>query len=194
MKKTLLLIIALTAAIGLTACHKDCVCKYYRKGAEYEKKVAKGLHFSLDGQLRFNQNFTNFDRLRVGAGLDYTFWKKRLKVGAAGFYLLGDTGSYYEHRGRVQATVAYTERIGQFRIGVRARAQSTFYDERRGEHKFNPKTYFRGRLQFEYDFFSKPVKLFASTEFFLRLYKKDNYIVDNFRTMGDDLPAPVRQR
>ena len=152
-------------------------------GAEYEKKVAKGLHFGVDGQLRFNQNFTNFDRMRLGAGLDYTFWKKRLKVGVAGFYLLGDEESYYEHRGRIQATVAYTERIQQFRIGVRARAQSTFYDERHGEHKFNPKTYFRGRLQLEYEFFSKPVKLFASTEFFLRLYKKNNYFIDDFRTI-----------
>ena len=152
-------------------------------GVEYEKKVVKGLHYGMDGQVRFNQNFTNFDQLRLGAGLDYTFWKKRLKVGAAGFYLLGDKGSYYEHRGRIQATLSFTERIQQFKIGLRVRAQSTFYDERRGEHKFNPKTYLRGRLQFDYEFFGKPVKLFASTEFFLRLYKKDNYIVDNFRTM-----------
>ena len=153
-------------------------------GVEYEKKVVKGLHFGLDGQLRFNQNFTNFDRLRLGAGLDYTFCKKRLKVGAAGFYLLGDKGTYYENRGRVQATLSYTERIQQFKIGLRARAQSTFYDERRGEHKFNPKTYFRGRLQFEYEFFGKPIKIFASTEFFLRLYKKDNCFIDNFRTIA----------
>ena len=153
-------------------------------GVEYEKKVLKGLHFGLDGQLRFNQNFTNFDRLRIGAGLDYSFWKKRLKVGAAGFYLLGDKGNYFEHRGRIQGTLAYTERIQQFKIGVRARVQSTFYDERRGDHKFNPKTYFRGRLQFEYDFFGKPLKIFASTEFFLRLYKKDNCFIDNFRTIA----------
>lgn len=151
--------------------------------AEYEKKIVKGLHFGLDGQVRFDQNLTNFDRVRIGGGFDYNFWKKRIKADIAGHYILGNQGNYYENRGRILASIAYTEEIKQFEIGLRARVQSTFYDERKGEHKFNPKTYFRGRLQAEYKLFSKPVKFFASTEFFLRLYKRNNYIVDNFRTI-----------
>ena len=152
-------------------------------GAEYKKKVVDELNFGLEGMLRFNQNFTNFDQVRVGTGFDYALWKKRLKVSATGLYMLDNAGSYFEHRGRVYGSLSYTESIWQFRIGVRARVQSTFYDERHGKHKFNPKTYFRGRLQLEYEFFSKPIKLFTSTEFYLRLYKKNNYFIDNFCTI-----------
>ena len=151
--------------------------------AEYEKKIVDEFRFGAEGLFQFNQKFTNFDQLRVGAGFDYSFWKKRFKIATMGYYILNDEGSYFENRGRIQTSFSYTERIQQFRIGLRARVQSTFYDECHGEHKFNPKTYFRGRLQLEYEFFSKPVKMFASTEFYLRLYKKGDYFIDNFCTI-----------
>ena len=40
MKKTIFTLIVLIA-ISLTACHKDCVCKYYRKGKLYDVKTWK---------------------------------------------------------------------------------------------------------------------------------------------------------
>lgn len=58
MKKTLLLIIALTAAIGLTACHKDCVCKYYRKGKLYDIKTWKDKNVTEEDCNGMNDSYT----------------------------------------------------------------------------------------------------------------------------------------
>lgn len=150
----------------------------------FEQKIVKGFDFGLEAEGRFDRNFTSFDRFKLGAGFDYSFLKhKRLKIGIAANYLLYNQGSFCEHRGRVKGDITYSEKIKQFKLSYRVRVQATFYDELRGEHKFNPKTYMRNRLQFEYGFFDKPMKVYASTEFFLRLYKKGNCFIDNFRTI-----------
>lgn len=151
-------------------------------GAEFDFKIVNKLHLSVESEGRFNQNFTNFDRFKLGAGLDYSFWKKRFKIAAGADYLVSNQQDYYENRGRVQGSLSYTAKIQQFELSYRVRVQSTFYDESHKDHKFNPKTYLRNRLQVEYNFFEKPLKLYASTEFFLRLYQNDNYIIDEFRT------------
>ncbi len=50
-------------------------------GAEYEMKILKGWHWSAETQLRFDNNFTHYDRWKVGVGTDYTGLKKHVKVG-----------------------------------------------------------------------------------------------------------------
>ena len=43
----------------------------------FEQKLAKGLELGLEGEGRLNHNFTSFNRLKVGAELDYSFLKKK---------------------------------------------------------------------------------------------------------------------
>ena len=151
----------------------------------FEQKLAKGLELGLEGEGRFNHNFTSFNRLKVGAELDYSFLKKkRLKVSVSGFYLLYNCYGTPEHRGRIMGALTYTEKFSDFKLSLRARVQSTFYDMQRGYHKFNPKTYLRGRLQFDYTFPKLKMSVYASTEFFLRIYQKDRIFIDNFRTIA----------
>ena len=152
-------------------------------GMEYGKKIGKGFHFGAIAELRLNEYYTNFDRMKVGGEFDYTFFKKRFKIRIGAHYLLTDQENYYENRGRVYASFTYTEKIKRFKLSFRVRPQATFYETTYGNHKVNPKTYLRNRLQLTYSFFSKPVKLYVSTEFFLRLYQKKNYFIDNFRTL-----------
>jgi hypothetical protein len=149
----------------------------------FEQRIVKGLNFGIGAEGRFNQCFTNFNRLKLSADLSYSFWDKRFKVSVGGRYLLYNQEGTPENRGRVLGSITYTERIRQFKPSFRLRIQSTFYDEQRRHVKFNPKTYLRGRLQLEYVFPAHPMTLYASTEFFLRLYKKDANIVDRFRTI-----------
>lgn len=150
----------------------------------FEQKVVKGLDFNLEAEGRFNHFFTSFDRLKIGASFDYSFLKKkRLKITLGANYLLYNDLGMADHRGRVIGTLTYTEKIKNFKLSYRARVQSTFYDELRGYHKFNPKTYLRNRLQLGYNFKEKGMEIYASTEFFLRLYQKGNNFVDNFRTI-----------
>lgn len=151
----------------------------------FEQKLAKGLDLGLEGEGRFNHNFTSFNRLKIGADLDYSFLKKkRLKVSVGGFYLLYNRYGTPEHRGRIMGALTYTEKFSDFKLSLRARVQSTFYDMQRGYHKFNPKTYLRGRLQFDYTFSQLNMSIFASTEFFLSLYKKNDIFIENFRTIA----------
>ena len=151
----------------------------------FEQKLAKGLELGLEGEGRFNHNFTSFNRLKIGADLDYSFLKKkRLKVSLGAAYLLYNRYGTIENRGRIIGSITYTEKISDFKLSLRARVQSTFYDMQRGYHKFNPKTYLRGRLQFDYTFSQLRMSIFASTEFFLSLYKKNNIFIENFRTIA----------
>ena len=151
----------------------------------FEQKLAKGLELGLEGEGRFNHCFTSFNRLKIGADLDYSFLKKkRLKVSVGAYYLLYNRYGTAEHRGRIVGALTYAEKISDFKLSIRARVQSTFYDMQRGYHKFNPKTYLRGRVQFEYAFPSIRMSIYASTEFFLRIYQKDEFFIDNFRTIA----------
>lgn len=151
---------------------------------EFEQKVAKGFDFNLEAEARFHHCFTAFNRLKIGTSFDYSFLKKkRLKIAIGANYMLYNDLGTAEHRGRIVGGLSYTEKIKNFKLSYRVRVQSTFYDELRGEHKFNPKTYLRNRLQLAYHFKEKGMEIYASTEFFLRLYQKGNYFVDNFRTI-----------
>ncbi len=151
----------------------------------FEQKLAKGLELGLEGEGRFNHCFTSFNRLKIGADLDYSFLKKkRLKVSLGAAYLLYNRYGTIENRGRIIGSLTYTEKFSDFKLSLRARVQSTFYDMQRGYHKFNPKTYLRGRLQFDYTFSQLNMSIFASTELFLNLYKKNNVFIENFRTIA----------
>lgn len=151
----------------------------------FEQKLAKGLELGLEGEGRFNHCFTSFNRLKMGADLDYSFLKKkRLKVSLGAAYLLYNRYGTIENRGRIIGSLTYTEKFSDFKLSLRARVQSTFYDMQRGYHKFNPKTYLRGRLQFDYTFSQLRMSIFASTEFFLSLYKKNDIFIENFRTIA----------
>lgn len=49
-------------------------------GAEYEMKIMKGWHWGTEAEVRFDQNFTRYDRLKLGVGTDYTFWKNASRL------------------------------------------------------------------------------------------------------------------
>lgn len=152
-------------------------------GAEYEMKILKGWHWSAETQLRFDHNFTHYDRWKVGVGTDYTFLKKHVKVGV--YYGLlnyqSDEG-VFDWRHRVTGTLTLAHKFTNWRLSYRAAFQWTFRDERRGSYRFNPKTYMRNRLTVTYSIPDKPVKFYASEEFWWRLYHPGKNIIDNLRT------------
>lgn len=57
MKKTILSLIVLLA-FGLTSCHKDCVCKYYRKGKLYDVKTWKDKAVTEEDCNGMNDSYT----------------------------------------------------------------------------------------------------------------------------------------
>jgi len=169
-----------------------CACSYAQTfttggvlSAEYELKILKGWHFSVDGDVRFDNHFTHYNRAGIGVGTDYTFWKKRMKVGVSYHFLnyhdLED--QLFDNRHRIKGFVSIAPKFGNWKIGWRMMVQTTFRDERRGEYKFNPKTYLRNRLSVVWSIPQTSLKLHLSEEFWWRLYKPDENIVDQFRSV-----------
>ncbi len=58
MKRNILLTLLLLSAFCLTSCHKDCVCKYYRKGRLYDVKTWKDRHVTKEDCAGMNDSYT----------------------------------------------------------------------------------------------------------------------------------------
>ena len=82
----------------------------------------------------------------------------------------------------VKGFLTVAPKFGDWKIAYRAMVQATFRDERRGDYRFNPKTYMRNRLQVTWSVPHQPVKLYLSEEFWWRLYKPGDNIIDNLRS------------
>ncbi len=153
-------------------------------GAGYSGKIVKGFGYSVEGEVKTGGNFIEFNRFKVSGGLGYSFWKSRFKVSADFDYILKNRETYLENRYRVSGGITYSEKIRSFKLSLRSKYQASFYDESHAPHKFNPKTYIRNRFEVSYSFFSKPVKLYASAEMFIRMYKPDSRFIDEVRTVA----------
>lgn len=152
-------------------------------GLEYDMKILKGWHWNAETNVRFDNNFTQYDRWKIGIGTDYTFWKKRVKIGAAySFMHYYDPENCYDFRHRITGSLTIGEKFGDVKISYRAAFQATFRNERRGDYTFNPKTYMRNRLLITYSIPQKPIRIYASEECWLRLYHPEKHIVDELRT------------
>lgn len=140
---------------------------------------------SVEEELRFDHNCTQFNRWLNSVGVDYTFWHNRMKFGLNGDYIrrANDRG-YFENRWRIGAHLTYSETLYYFKFTLRSKLLSTFYDERTGEHRVNPKLYWRNRLQISYQQPNSRFKYALSAELFWLTNDPKNRIIDNLRTVA----------
>jgi hypothetical protein len=152
-------------------------------GVQYEMKILKGWHWNAESQLRFDHNFTHYDRWKISVGTDYTFWKKRIKVGAS-YSLLNyqDDEGIFDWRHRLTGALTLAYKASSWKIAYRAAFQWTFRDEKRGSYRFNPKSYMRNRVTFSHSIPQKPLKVYVAEEFWWRLYHPEKNIIDHLRT------------
>ena len=70
--------------------------------AEAEVGLGGNFGLSMEEELRFDHNFTQFDRWLNSLGVDYTCLHNRMNIGLTGDYIRrhNDRG-YYENRGRL---------------------------------------------------------------------------------------------
>ena len=151
-----------------------------------EASVALPANFGLSAEeeLRFNNDFSQFDRWLNSVGVDYTCWHNRMNIGLTADYIRrhNDRG-YYENRGRLGLQVTYTEDWRRFRFQVRSKAVGTFFDERTGEHRVNPRLYWRNRLKVTYQPMNSRFKYALSTELFWLTNDPKKGGIDNLRTV-----------
>jgi len=151
-------------------------------GVSYEKKLYKDFSLTIQEEVRFQNNFMCFGRLKSEIGVDYSFLKKRLNAEVNFQHLLYNQLTFLENRYRANIALTYAERVRQWKFSYKARFQFLFYDELRGEHMLNPKIYMRNRVEAEYSFSAKPLKIALSSEWFLRVNNPKMNIVDAVRT------------
>jgi len=153
--------------------------------AEVEVELPANFGVSVEEELRFDHDFTAFDRWLNSVGVDYTFWHNRMKVGFEGDYIrrANDKG-YYENRYRCGLHLTYSETYQRFKFTVRSKLLATFYDETTGQHRVNPKLYWRNRLQVTYQMPNSRFKYALSAELFWLTNDPKGSYVDNLRTVA----------
>ena len=151
-----------------------------------EAEVGLGGPFgmSMEDELRFDHNFSQFDRWLNSVGVDYTCLHDRMNIGLVTDYIRrhNDLG-YYENRGRLGLQVTYAEEYRRFKFQIRSKAIGTFFDERTGEHRVNPKLYWRNRLKVTYQPLNSRFKYAVSTELFWLTNDPKKGGLDNLRTV-----------
>ncbi len=182
--KRLLLILLVLLTVGAFAQSERTTDFGGIVSAEGEVGLGGPWGLSVEEELRFDHNFTQFDRWLNSVGVDYTCLHNRMNIGLTGDYIRrhNDRG-YYENRGRIGLQVTYTEDYRRFRFQVRSKLLGTFFDERTGEHRINPRLYWRNRVKVSYQRPNSRFKYSLSAELFWLTNDPKNGGVDNLRTV-----------
>ena len=182
--KRLLFIVFLLASVGVFAQSERSTDFGGIVSAEAEVGLGGPFGLSVEEELRFENNCTQFDRWLNSVGVDYTCLHNRMNIGLTADYIRrhNDRG-YYENRGRLGLQVTYTEDWRRFRFQVRSKAIGTFFDERTGEHRVNPRLYWRNRLKVTYQPMNSRFKYAFSTELFWLTNDPKKGGIDNLRTV-----------
>ena len=182
--KRLLTIVLLLLSVGVFAQSERSTDFGCIVSAEAEVGLDGPFGLSVEEELRFENNCTQFDRWLNSVGVDYTCLHNRMNIGLTADYIRrhNDRG-YYENRGRLGLQVTYTEDWRRFRFQVRSKAIGTFFDERTGEHRVNPRLYWRNRLKVTYQPMNSRFKYALSTELFWLTNDPKKGGIDNLRTV-----------
>ena len=182
--KRLLTIVLLLFSVGVFAQSERSTDFGGIVSAEAEVGLGGPFGLSVEEELRFENNCTQFDRWLNSVGVDYTCLHNRMNIGLTADYIRrpNDRG-YYENRGRLGLQVTYTEDWRRFRFQVRSKVIGTFFDERTGEHRVNPRLYWRNRLKVTYQPMNSRFKYALSTELFWLTNDPKKGGIDNIRTV-----------
>lgn len=109
-----------------------------RIGATVDKKLAKGLHLQLEGEARFNDNFSNFKRWDLGLGMTYKV-NPYFKIGG-GYMLINreNSSDVWKIRHRVYLDAMGSVSAGDWRFSLKERLQLTHRDVNAYKHQTTP--------------------------------------------------------
>ena len=101
-------------------------------------KIVRGLHLTLSEQVRFDNNFSDFDRLQTQLGLSYKV-NPYFKFGAG--YMLNvpfssGSGAFKSPRHRLYADVKGTARAGKWAFSLKERFQWTYRQGDMNEYQY----------------------------------------------------------
>ncbi|MDR0542450.1 MAG: DUF2490 domain-containing protein [Dysgonamonadaceae bacterium] len=147
--------------------------------AGLEKKLNRVFDLNVEEEVRLTNNVAYFNRSVTVAGIDYSLFDRKLKIGGYyAFIYLYNNDYLFEARHRYYFNLSYKETVGQWAFSWRGRWQITQRDENRDEYKINPKQVMKNKLQIEYSVWGKPWKPFISCD----LYNDLNNPAGNYLT------------
>ncbi len=119
--------------------------------AEYENNFYGDFDVWLKEDLRFDNDFSQYSRSKTTLGVNYTFPKYSLKVGAGFDYINKYTGKHiYRNRYRVFVNASYKYTYRNWDFGYRMRFITLYHDELRGYYNYAPEYCWRNRLSVTY--------------------------------------------
>ena len=149
---------------------------------EISQDISKLWSVSFSEELRFNKNFSQYDRSQTALGVDYTFFRGRMKAGGTAEYHNKFTDNHiYRNRWRFSAHLSYIYKYRYYTFNLRTRLQSTYYDSHRGDFRINPKIYWRNRLEISYKRLNSRLKYSLSGEFFWLVNAPKHNVIDDVR-------------
>lgn len=112
-----------------------------RLSVSVDKKLARGLHVSLEEEIRMDNNFGSFDRFHTTLGLSYKV-NDYLKLGV-GYAMINPYSSsnsaFKGSRHRLMLDATGSLRFGDWRLSLRERFQATYRSGDMNEYQ-NPRT------------------------------------------------------
>lgn len=124
-----------------------------RLSVSIDKKLARGLHVSLEEEIRMDNNFGSFDRFHTTLGLSYKV-NDYLKLGV-GYAMINPYSSsnsaFKSSRHRLMLDATGSLRFGDWRLSLRERFQATYRSGDMNEYQ-NPRTALtlKSRLKLSY--------------------------------------------
>ena len=155
MRKILALMAAVVLALPLAAQDDVDLDNEFggRVSVELDKKLCKGLHVSLEEEVRFDNNFGAFDRFHTTLGLSYKVYPN-VKVGV-GYALINPYSStnaaFKNARHRVMVDASANYKVGAWTFSLKERVQLTYRTGDMNEYQ-NPRAAFslKSRLKAQY--------------------------------------------
>ena len=124
-----------------------------RLSVSIDKKLARGLHVSLEEEIRMDNNFGSFDRFHTTLALSYKV-NDYLKLGV-GYAMINPYSSsnsaFKSSRHRLMLAATGSLRFGDWRLSLRERFQATYRSGDMNEYQ-NPRTALtlKSRLKLSY--------------------------------------------
>ena len=140
-----------------------------RVSVEVDKKLAKGLHLSVDGEARMDENFSNFGRYQAGLGMTYKI-NSWLRAGAGYVFInkLDTDDGVWDPRHRFYADLRGRVKKGYWTFSLKERLQMTHRSDV-NQYQTNPNAMaLKSTFKVEYEGLPSIVP-YAYTEFRLAL-------------------------
>jgi hypothetical protein len=133
---------------------------------EVEKELGRFFTLAGEEEVRLMDNTIGFERSVTSLGIDYSFFDRKVKVGAYyAFLYLYNKDYLFESRHRYYLNLSYKETFEPFILSWRGRLQGTYRDENRGEYKINPKYVMKNKIEAAYTIWGSPWKPYLSCDF-----------------------------